>query len=397
MTLKIAINGTNKRLITPLRTFINGSRVRLSKGFTFINGEKVQLWGNTRTEFFSMPYGLGWDNNNLYIDDNNLYTHGDALVQVLVTPSSGGTTSRMPVTPSSGGGSYYVSIQQSNCLTTFTITNPTSATKDGYSQWGGNVMFSPDESDENNYIYYMTKDGVRNKVKIAKGSGASVIDTYTIPVSDSIWSVPLENGNNMWMRKYTSNYITYYYLGYNSTTIGSSNGNAAGNPSFDNGNFVIGHTGAGLWLNSMSGTSALTNDTYISTKLVDGNTVLVAGSNTNNAAKTKIARYNITNDSTIWEVVFSDDRLVDIIGEGAGKYYVIDKPRSYDVANQDVYLRIYEKNSGTELESRVLSYETNTGSRIIGWKTFPVKTKNGILAMRYLSGGRLYICKVFVD
>ena len=379
MTLKIAINGANKRIITPLRTFINGTRVRLPKGFTFINGQKVQLWGNTRTEFFSIPYDLGYDNSNLYIDDNNLYTHGTALIGV----------------HSTAGGSAVMA--QSNCLTTFTITNPTSATKDGYSQWGTNPIFSPEESDQDNYIFYLTKENVRNKVKIEKDVGISVISAYTIPIGSCSWCVPLENGYNFWGRSYTSSGITYRYIGYNGTNVASVASSAISSPVWDGGNVVVCGAGFSLYANSTSGSSQITNRTYVTSKLLDGNAVLVAGYKTVTDSATKIAKYNISNNSTIWEVVFGDDRRVDIVGEGGGKYYVIDKPKDYEVADQDVYLRIYDKNNGTELETLVLNYTTTAGARIIGWNTYPVKCKNGILSMRYLASGKLYLCKIFVD
>ena len=382
MTLKIAINGQNKRLITPLRTFINGQLVRLPKGFTFINGQKVQLWGNTRTEFFYIPYDLGYDNSNLYIDDNNFYSHGTALVRA----------------SSTAGGS--ADVLRSNCLTTFTITNPSSATKDGYSEWGANPMFSPEESDADTYIYYLTKGTTRNKVKIAKNDGISVISAYTIPIGSCSWCVPLENGYNFWGRSYTSGGITYRYIGYNGTNVASVTSSAISSPVWDGGNLVVCSSGYSLYVNSMSGSSQITNHTYITSKLVDGNYVVVAGYNytpTSTGSATKIAKYNLTNNTTEWEVVFSDDRRPDIIGEGAGKYYVIDKPKDYEVADQDVYLRIYDTDTGEELESVVINYATATGARIIGWNTFPVKCKNGILSMRYFDSGKMYLCKVFVD
>lgn len=399
MTLKMTINGTNKKLITPLRTFVNGQLVRLSKGFTFVNGEKVQLWGNTRTEFLSIPYDLGFDNVNLYIDDDNYYCYGTALVPTTASSSSN-PSQRTPVTPT-GGGSGTVYIAQNSCFSAFTITNPTNATRDWYGQWGLNPIFSPEESDENNYIFYLTNDTTRNKVKIEKGQSASVISTYSIPVSAS-WCVPLANGNNFWGRSelvYIRPPLYNYYIGYNGTTITTVNSIA--DPAWDNGDFVVCSSGYPLYLYNMNGKSQITNTTYITSKMVDENYVVVAGYNftpSSTGSATKIAKYNVTNDSTVWQVIFSDDRRPDIIGEGNGKYYVVDKPRDYEVADQDVYLREYDKNTGTELSAIVINYETVSGSRIIGWKTCPVKAKNGILSMRYgPASGKLYLCKIFVD
>ena len=381
MTLKIHINGQSKRIITPLRTFINGSRVRLTKGFTFVNGEKVQLWGNTRTESFYMPWNLGFDNDNLYIDDSVYYSFGTRFINVT----------------SSGGGSAVMS--KSNCLTQVDITNPSAATPVNYSEWGINPVFSPTESDDETYIYYLASGSTRNKVQLKKNVGKSVVATYSGP-NNLDWCVPLENGKNLWCRHETTysgrTGYTTYYLGYNGTTVTSTNVPYTA-IAWDGGDFVVGNIGLYPRVATASGVSNLTNNTYVTSKVVDGDYVFVAGYKSNATTVTKVAKYHVMNNTTAWEVLFDDDRRPDVIGISNGKYYVVDKPKDFNATDTNVYLRIYSASDGTELEVSVLDLRTVEDAKIIGWKVFPVRAKNGVLSMHYYNSYKMYICKIFVD
>lgn len=374
MTLKIHINGTSKKLVTPLRTFVNGNLKRLSKGFTFVNGEKKQLWGNTRTQFFSIPFGGGFDNDILYIDDSYMYTYGTTFSNITNTQ----------------GGSAVVS--KSNCLCIYSISNPSSATRVSWVQWGAYPIFSPSESDSSNYIFYMSSSNTRNKVLLKNDSTASVVSTYTGP-SGMNWSVQLANGKNLWTK--TSNSVLY--LGYNSTTVTSTN--VPTYPiAWDGGDVVVGSMGVVLDKGTISGTGVISNNTYVTSKVMDGDYVFVAGYKTTSATTaTKVARYNVTNAALEWEVVFQDDRRPDVIGVGSGKYYVVDKPKDFNSSDTNVYLRIYDVDDGTELESTVLDYRTESDAKIIGWKTTPVRAVNGVLPMRWYNSSKMYICKIFVD
>lgn len=373
MTLKIHINGNSKKLVTPLRTFINGNLTRLSKGFTFVNGEKVQLWGNTRTQFFSMPFEGGFDNDILYIDDNYMYTYGSTLI---------GASS------SSGGSAVVV---KNNSLCVYDISNPTNASRISYVQWGLNPIFSPTESDSGNYVYYITNSNIRNKVNLRDTGSPAIITTYS-GQSGMLWCVPLLNGKNLWARRVASQGSYDYYIGYNSTNVLKVYETRTPNPIWDNGNLVVSGTGTIVQASSDSGSNAITNNCYTTSRIMDGNYVVVAGYNT-----VKIAKYNLTNNSTVWEKTFDADRRVDIIGEGNGKYYVVDKPQDFNATDTNVYLRIYDAGDGQELESSILDFRTESDSRIIGWQTTPMKAVNGILAMRWYNANKMYICKVFVD
>lgn len=393
MTLKIHINGQSKRIITPLRTFINGTRVRLTKGFTFVNGEKVQLWGNTRTESFYIPWNLGWDNDNLYIDDSVYYSFGTRFINA--TSSDGQT----------------VRISKENCLTQIDITNPSAATPVNYSEWGQKPVFSPTESDDETYIYYLASGSTRNKVQLKKNVGKSVVATYGVQ-SGLDWCVPLANGKNLWYRHETVVHTirpfysatTTVYFGYNGTTVETTSGSVItgsiatlSSVVWDGGDFVVGGTGTALGFGTISGTSYLTNNTYVTSKVVDGDYVFVAGYKSNATTVTKIAKYHVMNDTTAWEILFDDDRRPDIIGISNGKYYVVDKPKDFNATDTNVYLRIYSASDGTELEVAILDIRTVEDAKIIGWKVFPVRAKNGVLSMHYYNSYKMYICKIFVD
>ena len=373
MTLKIHINGTSKKLVTPLRTFVNGNLKRLSKGFTFVNGEKKQLWGNTRTQFFSIPFGGGFDNDILYIDDNYMYTYGTTFANITNTQ----------------GGSAVVS--EKNCLCVYSISNPSSATRVSWVQWGTNPIFSPAESDSDNYIFYITNGSTRNKVNVNNTGTPSVVTTYS-GQSGMLWCVPLANGKNLWARRAASQGSYDYYIGYNSTNVLKVYETRTTNPVWDNGNLVVSGTGTIVQASSNSGSNQITNNTYVTSRMMDGDYVVVAGYNTG-----KIAKYNLANNSTVWEHLVDSDRRVDIIGEGNGHYYVVDKPVDFNATDTNVYLRIYDADDGQELESSIIDYRTESDAKIIGWKTTPVKAVNGVLPMRWYNSSKMYICKIFVD
>lgn len=383
MALKTVINGVSKRIITPLKMYHNGQWIQIKKGYTFINGQKVQIWGNTRLQMFSIPYTLGYYTDILYIDDDNMYTFGN--LSGTITPINPDGTPGQPI---------YMT--KSNCLCSFTISNPSSATYDGYTQWGQYPIFSPLESDDENYIYYFAKNSTRNKVKLQKGTGTSIVDTVTLSGS-LIWCVPLANGHNLWVKNYVSGRTTYYQLGYDSTVLlDTSNGNGLYPVCWDNGNFVVGSVNEQIFRLDITGRTRIlqSNDAIVTSKMLDGDNLIIAGYSSSAA---KVGVYDTTNQTTIWEKQFSADRRPDIIGEGGGYYYVIDKPQDFNASDTSVYLRIYNASTGEERETTEIVCKTESNADIIGWKVFPVKAKNGVLPLGYLASSRLYICKVFTD
>ena len=86
MALKIAINGEKKsiagRTSRPV-VFIDGVKKRITKGLTFVNGEKKYLWGTeNKIDFFVVPEILtsgSYVPPPVYIDDKRLVVGGNII------------------------------------------------------------------------------------------------------------------------------------------------------------------------------------------------------------------------------------------------------------------------------------------------------------------------------
>ena len=207
MTLKIQVNGVKKRIMTSLVTFVNGSKVHLSSGYTFVNGEKVQLWGNTLTDLTTLGYRFTPFNDEkiLYFDDTRLLWFGTGFMRVWV--SSGGNAMVRTSTTPTGGGGYWTNIQQSNLLTLLDIEDPSTENKISTVTWGTNPVFSPSESSDTEYVYYLQNGATRNRVIFNNETDVfGVSATYTISGTSSsdtfYWCVPLDNGDNLWVKYY---------------------------------------------------------------------------------------------------------------------------------------------------------------------------------------------------
>lgn len=382
MTLKIQVNGVRKRIITPLITFINGAKVRLDKGITFVNGEKVQLWGNTFTELETLQYRLTSFSNDqvIYLDNNRLLWHGTVFV-----PVSGGSV-----------------VSQSDTLTLLNIENTSTQTNVSQTTWGANPIYSPDESSATQYVYYLTNGTTRNRVVFREQTGDVVVSgTYTIGTTDPIWCVPLSNGKNLWVRSEVhgsrqTGYYNVYYFGYNSTQVGSTIEALSKNIAFDNGDFVIGSNGKKLYkITTSAQTMIYDAPTYITSKLVDGNNIVFGGKVLGAGTTARIVCCD-KDGNLNWEHSFDSDRIIDVVGESDGFYYVVDKPVDSGASDFRVYLRTYSAATGVQGSRVELNYETADGALIYGWKVFPEKTKNGLLWLWYSDSTKTYLCKIYV-
>lgn len=385
MTLKIQVNGVRKRIITPLVTFINGEKVRLDKGVAFVNGEKVQLWGNTFTELETLQYRLTSFSNDqvLYLDNNRLLWHGTVFIPV-----------------SGGGGNAVVS--QSDTLTLLNIEDTSTQTKVSQTTWGANPIYSPDESSATQYVYYLTNGTTRNRVVFREQTGDMVVSgTYTIGTTNTKWCVPLSNGKNLWVRSETrgsrqTGYYSVYFFGYNSTQVGSTIEALSKNIAFDNGDFVVGSNGKKLYkITTSAQTTIYDAPTYITSKLVDGDNIVFAGKVLGAGTTARIVCCD-KDGNLNWEHSFDSDRIIDVVGESDGFYYVVDKPVDSSASDFRVYLRTYSAATGVQGSRVELNYETADGALIYGWKVFPEKTKNGLLWLWYSDSTKTYLCKIYV-
>lgn len=75
MPLKVRINGQSKLIantLKPLYTFVNGEKKELTKGITFINGEKTYIWGKGNISATWIPIVITPDVVPVWISDENL-------------------------------------------------------------------------------------------------------------------------------------------------------------------------------------------------------------------------------------------------------------------------------------------------------------------------------------
>lgn len=373
MTLKARVSGVNERFISPPVIFVNGVKKKPKKGVCFINGQKVQLWGNTRCEFSSFTGILGSSGYLYpYIDESRMIVFGDTLIYI-------GYNNGMPV-----------SRLYSNMLNVVDISD-TSGTFVSQNDWGKNLILSPTESTANSYVYYTASGRTRNKIVMTRNGNASVAATYNpgIPTDSGHrannkleWCVPLSNGKNLWYSTGTYWSTPEYYLGYDSTVVTGVVAATVSNPYYGGGDFVVCHSGNSLTKVDITGTTTIVSDVgvTINTKMVDGNYVLVSGAN-------KVIKYAIDGTEE-WHIDFDSSRIIKIIGKGGDYYYLIDMPTNSGIDDQKIYIRKIFASNG--VQSNVVS---GTYNGIISWYTYPYETKNGML----VAGAGNYFLKIFTD
>ena len=378
MTLKIRLSGTNKRFVLPPTTFVNGTKVRFAKVVSFINGEKVQLWGNTRCELINTNATLMFNDYKYpYISENAVGIFGNI----------DGTANEF--------GLVDISNQNGNFIT-----------KDS---WGSGIIFSPNESTNNNYIYYLSKINVVNKMQITNNT-TSIVSTYSLSLNIAgythtlLWSVQLPNNKKLWFARrpvYASSggrlpvtpsphVIGYKYAyGYDTTVIFSESSVLLSTPYFNDDNFVICTNGNNIVKADDTGYSVITTaiGTITSFMLNDDDITY-----TENGNRSRFSCCDI-NGTENWHIDFDSTRNVKLLGMSGDYYYLLDMPATTDVQDQNVYIRKYYYQTGAE--SNVVSgiYRDSNDTRIVDWNTFPIKTKNNLL----VAGSQSYILKVFTD
>ena len=148
MALKTFISGQSKNLSVRTKmpvTFNNGTKVVLSKGMTFQNGQPVHLWGyGNQLEFFSFT---DTQSNG---KDAIIYIGNDTLL----------TTTKDTYNANTAG------------TRLFDISNLSNITLISGTSWGGGAIYDPVASDSTYTVFHLASNDTktRNTIKYTNGS-----------------------------------------------------------------------------------------------------------------------------------------------------------------------------------------------------------------------------------
>lgn len=190
MALKIAINGEKKsiagRISRPV-VFIDGVKKRLTKGLTFINGEKKYLWGTeNKIEVFTITNDVftgTYAGTPIYIDEKRLALDGLVILD---------------------------------------ISNMSSASTVQSYGWGGFGVLSGFSESNTTYSSGVSSSGVLNEIVYNGGDTGLVRYAFTVNwAGDAGNGARLNNGNYLIIRSDGpySGFTYRYYLYKNNTQI----------------------------------------------------------------------------------------------------------------------------------------------------------------------------------
>ena len=328
MALKTFINGSMVNLTPvgkPPVTFVNGTKKRLVKGVTFINGSKVVLW----------------DTNNLQID------------YIDTTLANGATQ----VMTAFFANKNYVAYSYNNTVTRLETLNPASPTVDGQVSMGDVLGFSSVDSDGTTAVYY-AKNAANStttfnqlNVGVADGSiVASNSESYS-----STWEVRALAYMGVWMNangcgnQPTSRYvwvrggITILYNYQAITTSGSLSGYVTGEPAFTkiDANTLVGRLqlyGGDTTIGEFTTSGYIAKSSAIGYRdfLTDGNTVACAGDGFGLYTRNTSGLY-----AEISHTANLSNHFERLIGKCRNHYYTVAYPTATGGA---FYLRIWDAN-----------------------------------------------------
>lgn len=328
MALKTFINGSMVNLTPvgkPPVTFVNGTKKRLVKGVTFINGEKVVLW----------------DTNNLQID------------YIDTTLANGATQ----VMTAFFANKNYVAYNYNNTVTRLDVLNPASPTVDGQVSMGDVLGFSSVDSDGTTAVYYAKNvaSGTTtfNQLNVGVADG-SIVASNSQSYSSS-WNVRALGYLGAWLnangignslsnryifvRDGESNLYSYQAV----TTSGSLSGYIAGEPAFTkiDANTFVGRlqqyssdTTIGEF--TTSGYTVKSSPVGYRDFLTDGNTVACAGDGFGLYTRNTSGLY-----AEISHTANLPDHFERLVGKCRNHYYTVAYPT---VAGGTFYLRIWDAN-----------------------------------------------------
>lgn len=365
MVLKIQLDGKKLTLTgagSPLITFIDGVKKRLTKGITFVNGQKKVLWdvNSLKIEYIPNLYALSGNKSvgMVFVNKNNL-----------VLSSS------------------------DEKIIKYNIANITSPRVESSVAWGNVCGFSLPDSTDDNLVFYADLYFAKtfNQLNINPNNcNISVSNTRTNSVARN--AMGIIGGNWLSWAFFSTSYINFHI---NDTTA-AAYGYIYKTGSVSVSNFV-GPFLAKINSNTFVGTQPYANtakdalSVYTATELqpritgysyddvmVDTNGYIAcagpAGFGLYSSRFEVIRRINPT----------GQNRSCGLVGKIRDFYYVVDFPISNSASDKKVYLLIFNSDTGSLFEKKELSLP-----QITDWtyakkpryivNTMPQVSKNGML------------------
>lgn len=383
MPLKTFINGQIYSLTStakPPVTFVNGVKKKLTKGVTFINGQKVVLW----------------DAHELQIS----YIDPDALGLALYYE-----------TPAFFANRNYILYSASNTIFKLNVTNKATPYLDGSIQLGNVVTFSSVDSSVATAVFYAANTATSgqttfNQINVTNSTGAMVAsNAQTINISlgaegaiytsDGTWlteravQVGSQSSSPWYAQIYEGDAQKYSYVLFSG---GSLSGKAHG-PQFTKlgSNYAVGrinifNSTQGIAEYDASGYTVKVSGVYYTDTLVDtatgGHHIAVAGGD-------GFALY-FRNSSGNYSAIATQAGLANhterLVGKCRGYYYTVCLPSSSDT-DKKYYLRVYT-DAGVLYETRELTDLEGSRYNSDRITIVPQVSKTGYLTVyipRYLS------------
>lgn len=348
---KVSITGTNQ----PPITFIDGEKKRLTRGITFINGQKKVLWD---------IYGLQID-----------YITG--LYQI------SGNSSLFPVFVNQKNLVLYAS---NNNIIKYNIENVSSPVIESTVKLGQVCGFSLPDSTDDNLVYYArttTTPYVAQQINI-NPSTCEISASNTV----SFTAIPGEGGllgTNNWLGWkfgnsarsvvfYLNNALAYSYPYFS----GSGSVSGADEP-------FLAKRDASMFIGTkptddQGGSIATYNATELQERIsgVDYRDIMVddAG-NIAAAGRSGFGLYNQSFDTIKQVPTTGENRTCALLGRIRDYYYVCEFANNKNAVDTNVYLRIFDANTGESFEQHTLDLPAvSSGSYL---QTMPQLSKTGAL------------------
>lgn len=339
MALKINVNGVLTQigsLETPPVVFIGGQKKVLSKGITFINGEKKILWGTSGVTvgFINLSnISLGLNASAFYASKNSVYIHGN----------KGSVLSQLN----------YHSVTRIN------IQNPSSPQVVDSGNYGFVSTYSAMDSSDGQQCYFASygvstssnKYTTINKIVIN-----SATDEMTVSEAKS-FALSNQGGYKTasgWLHYNLQSSSTNFYL--DSTQLYSNSIKISVSKYSDAFGVGIPYTRGVKYLRKYPVSGAVSTFATFTTIFPMGNVLCDSNGNVACAGSNGFGLVG-SNGQIISELIYNDSgnkRNFVLLGRSGDYYYALDCPSTSSSSDQDAYLKIISASDGTLFENLLI-------------------------------------------